>query len=129
MSISCGHRGVRREKNTPLLTASGTGVEDVVACLLDARADVKARNSNNKSALDKARASSGSTASVLEAAGASATPAQETRFGRTRCGTANQRQARGFRSQEDEFPWAWQAARSQERNPVASTQCERELAL
>ena len=99
------------KENTPLLTASGTGVADVVACLLDARADVKARNSNNKSALDKAKASSGSTASLLEAAGARPTPRQETMSGRTRGGTSNQRQARNFRSQEEEFPWAKQVPR------------------
>ena len=56
----CEVNGLDANQRTPLLLAAGTGVVDVAKVLVEARADLTARDKNGKNAMDKAVASSGS---------------------------------------------------------------------
>ena len=56
--------------NTPLLTAAGTGVSDLVELLISRRADVNAVNNRGLGALQKAQNHSGDVSRILKDAGA-----------------------------------------------------------
>ena len=63
----CEVNSVDANQRTPLLLAAGTGVVDVARVLVEARADLTARDRNGKNAMDKAVASSGSMCAFLPA--------------------------------------------------------------
>jgi ankyrin repeat protein len=87
--------------NTPFLTASGTGVADVVKVLINARADVTAKNKKRKGALQKAQGSSTDVATALSKAPVQTPQTFTTESGRTRTGVSESRQTRYSRTAQD----------------------------
>ena len=63
----CEVNSVDAHERTPLLLAAGSGVVDVAEVLVAARADLTARDSHGKNAMDKAVSSSGSMRRFLPA--------------------------------------------------------------
>jgi ankyrin repeat protein len=84
--------------NTPFLLASGAGVTDIIQALIDARADVHAKNNKGCGAMQKAMGSSGSTRQTLrEAQVQQPVWEQWADSGRTRTGVSDARQVRQAR--------------------------------
>ena len=86
--------------NTPFLLATASGVDDVVQLLMEARADVNARNANRKSGRQMAACSSGQVRDTLATAKAAMTHSKQS--GRTRTGDSQSRQARYLRKAGEE---------------------------
>jgi hypothetical protein len=88
------------KQNTPFLTASGTGVTDVVQLLVTCRADVTAVNDRGAGALNKSRKSSTNVFAALSQV-ADMPDTEPTKSGRTRTGESDSRLARRVRGAAD----------------------------